>query len=87
MRTKKNVTNFLSTVWATKFLEHWPIYDLHKIPLTQANFLLAQLKVYLHWSAGEFLSFPDSSIYLNCTHSKGEVCNVRYSCIHYLIMA
>ena len=43
----------LLTVWETKFLEHLPenrcpLYVLYKIPLAQANFLLAQLKMHLH---------------------------------------
>ena len=40
-------------VWETKFLEHSPedrcsSYVLYKIPLAQANFLLAQLKMHSH---------------------------------------
>ena len=40
----------------TKFLEHspenrCPLYVLYKIPLAQANFLLAQLKMHSHWRA------------------------------------
>ena len=44
----------------TKFLEHTPekqmsliSYVLYIIPLAQANFLLTQLKMHLHWRAGE----------------------------------
>ena len=47
-------------VWETKFLEHTPekqmsliSYVLYIIPLAQANFLLTQLKMHLHWRAGE----------------------------------
>ena len=45
-------------VWKTKFLVHSPqsrclLYVLYKIPHAQANFLLAQLKMHLHWWAGE----------------------------------
>ena len=45
-------------VWETKFLEHLPehkcpLYVLYKIPIAQANFLLAQLKMHSHWWAGE----------------------------------
>ena len=48
----------VTTVWKTKFLEHSPenrclVYVLYKIPLTQADFLLAQLKIYSHWQAGK----------------------------------
>ena len=42
----------------TKFLEHspenrGPLYVLYKILLAQANFPLTQLKMHLHWWAGE----------------------------------
>ena len=49
------------TVWETKFLEHTPENRcpliLYKIPLAQANFLLAQLKMYSYWRASEH-KFP-----------------------------
>ena len=50
--------NVWNSVWETTFLEHspenrGPLYVLYKVPLTQANFLLAQLKKYSHWRAGE----------------------------------
>ena len=46
------------TVRETKFLEHspenrCPLYVLYKISLAQANFPLAQLKMHLHWWAGQ----------------------------------
>ena len=46
------------TVWETKFLQHspenrCPIYVLYKIPLAQADFLLAQLKMHTYWRAGK----------------------------------
>ena len=44
------------TVWETKFLKHVPenrclLYVLYKVLFVQANFLLAQLKIYLHRQA------------------------------------
>ena len=45
-------------MWKTKFLEHspqnrCPLYILCKIPLAQAKFLLAQVKMHLHWWVGK----------------------------------
>ena len=45
-------------MWETKFLEPSPenkclLYVLYKIPVAQANFLLAQLKIYSYRQAGD----------------------------------
>ena len=44
--------------WETKFLGHLTekrcsLCVLYKIPLTQVNFLLAQLKMHSHWGVGK----------------------------------
>ena len=67
----QNSVGLKKAEWENKFLEHspenrYPLYVLYKIPLTQANFLLAQLKMYLQWRVGEgkFPSLDRDSNYL-----------------------
>ena len=70
-----NALKFKSTcisVWEIKFLEHLSpsicLIYLHKITLAQANFLLAQLKIYSHWWA--LVSLTVSPLKNNSGHKK-----------------